>query len=367
MTQSLVRAKRAPSSYEERLLAAVSRSTPAEREELLAFRAGMYGAQSPYADPAWVRWLYDEAPHAAVTGPTLWTYRHDARIHGQIGEITTKLRVGAGERDFGWMLDLMVSPAHRARGIGAALPKVVHRRAGAAGGTEVSDGAQKSFARMGWQHLGTLPRWVRPMRSAAFLRGRTDSRLAGLFAAPLDVASSVVSLAARVRTLGRRLAPLPTFDERADRVWQRCAPLWPVIARRDRAWLAWRWDTCPDRRGARAFSFERRGEPLGWVVVRVGEERGLRAGHIVDLLCAPEELDALLALSVANLMEQDVDAVYCLLSAPDSHAPFVANGFLRRDSGWAMMTSGVPAHAAEWFVTSGDSDLDRRRDGTTYA
>ena len=121
----------------------------------------------------------------------------------------------------------------------------------------------------------------------------------------------------------------------------------------------------------------RDGDPLGWIVMRVEDERGLRAGHILDMLCAPEELDALLALAVAELRAREVDVVYCTLGAPGCDHALAANGFMRRDSGFVMMMF-APASADErtrallgdphaWFVTSGDSDLYRRRDATVYA
>ena len=336
----------------------------------------MYGARSAYANANWVRWMYDEAPSAKTGGPALWTYRSDGVIQGQVGAIRARLRVGDREHDFAWSLDLMVSPAFRARGVGAVLPKVVQSSAELVGGTEVSEAAQRAFARGGWAHLGTLTRWARPVRGA-FARARVDSRFSPWLAPAVGVAASAVGLVARARAFGRKLVAIEAFDERADRVWKTCAPRWPVVARRDREWLAWRWTSCPDRRGATAFMMTKHGDPHGWVVLRVEEERGLRAGHVVDLLCAPEDLDALLALSVAELRAHDVDVVYCTLGAPGASSALAANGFLKRDSGFAMMTF-APESADEhvrtlladrdaWFVTAGDSDLDRSREATAYA
>jgi len=336
----------------------------------------MYGPASAFASADWVRWMYDDPPSAAKRGPALWTYRSDGAIQGEIGAIRTRLRVGEREHDFAWSLDLMVSPAHRARGVGAVLPKIVQASAELVGGTEVSESAQKAFARGGWTHLGTLPRWARPVRGE-FARARIPSRVASWVAPAVGVASKAVGVVANVRAFGRKLAEIRTFDERADVVWNACAARWPVVSKRDREWLAWRWDACPERRGATSFMMTRKGDPVGWVVMRIEDERGLRAGHILDMLCAPAELDALLALSVAELRAREVDVVYCTLRAPSCEHALAANGFMRRDSGFAMMTF-APASADErtraliadphaWFVTAGDSDLDRRRDSTVYA
>ena len=61
----------------------------------------------------------------------------------------------------------------------------------------------------------------------------------------VSIASGAVGLVANVRAFGRKLSELRTFDERADVVWNACAARWPVVAKRDREWLAWRWDACP--------------------------------------------------------------------------------------------------------------------------
>lgn len=353
---------------------AIAPSTQGERAELLDFRARMYGPRSAFANAAWVRWMYDDAPGAGAR-PALWTYRgSDGAIEGEIGAIRTRLRAGDLEHDFAWSLDLMVSPAHRARGVGAVLPKIVQASAEIVGGTEVSEAAQKSFVRGGWVGLGNLARWARPVRGE-LARTRMPSHLAPLLAPAVGLAANAVSLVSRARAIGRKLAEISEFDERADHVWRTCAPRWPIVARRDRAWLAWRWTSCPERRGATAFMMTKNGDPHAWIVMRVEDERGLRAGHILDFFCAPEDLDALLALAVAELRARDVDVVYCALRVPGSSAALAANGFLRRDSGFALMTF-APASIDErtralvaspdaWFVTTGDSDLDRRRDAAT--
>jgi hypothetical protein len=363
------------STLEKRLAADIRRTTTEEREDLLAFRSRMYGPRSAFADPAWVRWLYDDVP-TRKERPALWVYRRAGEIHGQIGAILTRVRVGDDERELAWTLDLMVSPEHRLRGPGAVLHKIAGDTYPLIGGTEVSDAARRTFTRAGWRDHGTLPRWVRPVRGA-FLRTRTDTTLASVLGPALGAAALAVSALGAVRARGRRLVPITAFDERADHVWRTAGPHWPVIARRDRAWLAWRWDACPDRRGARAFVMERDGEPVGWVVLRVGDERGMRAGFILDLLCAPDELPALIALAVDLLRSEEVDVVYCLLRAPGAEEALVSNGFIGRDSGLRMMTLAaecVPQRVERlvgdhesWFVTSADSDLDRRREGTVFA
>jgi GNAT superfamily N-acetyltransferase len=363
--------RRRASAYADRLRHAVAPATLADREELLEFRRRMYGAESVYSDPAWVRWLFDESKDNA-----LWVWRHGGRIEGQQGVIRTRLRVGGAEHALAWGIDLMISPEHRKRGVGAVLPELIAEGAEILAGTEVSAAAQQALERAGWTTLGTLPQWVRPVEPSRFLRERMGSGAARLAAFPVRAALDALGAATSIGRLGHRLVPLASFDGRADALWERCAPEWPIIARRDRAWLAWRWDACPRRDGLRAFWLERRGETVGWIVTRTREHKGGRSAFIVDFLCAPRDLFALLGLAIAELRSEPIDAVYYLGQAPGIDATLAQNGFLRRDSGLVTMVWAphVPpairsqlADRSEWFLTAGDSDLDRPRENTTYA
>jgi hypothetical protein len=369
-------AQRTRSTFVRQIASEISRTTPDERADLLDFRARMYGPKSVYADPAWVRWLYDEPPMVATTGAALWTFRHEGRIEGQQGAILSRVRLGNSERSLAWALDLMVSPAQRMRGIGAVLTDVALRGIEAAATTEVSLAAQKALARAGWNHIGDLPQWVLVLDPAAFLRHKAHPVLGRMLGSPARSILTAARMAARALAMGRKLVPMAEFDERADAVWNRCARAWPIVACRDQRWLAWRWDACPRRRGAFGVWLNRGTETLGWAMLRIGEHRGLPAGFILDLFCPPNELRALLALCAAELSKKPIAAIYCLLRAPGASAALAVNGFLRRNSGFAMMchSQGLPAgerqlmaDSNQWFVTAGDSDLDRPRDSTVYA
>jgi GNAT superfamily N-acetyltransferase len=364
------------SGYADRLIAKAAPSTLAERAELLEFRTRMYGPASVYADPAWVSWLYDAPPTTVSRGPVLWTWRHDDHIEAQQGAIRTRVRVAGAEYDLAWAIDLLVSPAHRQRGVGAVLPSLVVRSSEVTCGTEVSEAAQKSFRRAGWSDLGRLTQWVRVVGPTAFFK----SKMAPLPATVLGgLAGSIVrgmDLLDRVRTRARRLVPVDHFDDRADAIWERTAPCWPVIARRDRAWLAWRWEACPRREGARLYWLECNSTVVGWVVLRHALHLGVPSAFIVDLLCQPEDLGALLALSVRELSRRKIAAVYCLGSMPGAARTFRDYGFIPRDSGFQAMNfaPALPDDAqralgdpSQWFLTAGDSDLDRPRDSTVYA
>jgi hypothetical protein len=166
------------------------------------------------------------------------------------------------------------------------------------------------------------------------------------------------------------------FDERADQIWATAAPFYPVLCRRDRHYLNWRFARFPHAGRYRCLLFSCGQTPVGYAVLRVGEHNGLRAGYVVDFLCPPRWTYALLARCLQIFRRQRVEVVYCLHLNPATKGAFSALGFVRRSSGWPLMIHArdlSPQAVAllrdprNWFLTAGDSDADRPREGTIFA
>lgn len=348
--------------YLDRLRAGVSRLTPAELEEVLAFRRATWGDRSVRAAPGYVRWAYlDEGAPGR-----LWAWRREGKIEAMQGGLATVLRVGERELPAVWCVELMVSERFRARGVGSVLGDAALQGGEVGLGLEIAPEARASFLRAGWSDLGTVPLWVYAFdpRRVAEARGVELPRPATLAAAlALRALRGVHRASAAVA--GLRLEQAPCFDERADAVWTRCAPHYRVLVRRDRAFLSWRFDRFPDHGRYERHWLLRGGETAGYAVLRVGEHHGVRAGHLVDFLCEPRWTTGLLALCLERMGREDVAAMYCLHRNPVSEGPFRRLGFFRRTSGWSQMVRGGPGEirdGASWFLTAADSNVDRPRD-----
>jgi len=138
-----------------------------------------------------------------------------------------------------------------------------------------------------------------------------------------------------------------------------------VLVRRDRAYLNWRFADDPFHR-YRLFEVCRGADPIGVAVLRVGEWGGVAAGFVVDYLCAPRDAEALFAACLEVLRDAGVAAVYCLHTNPVSTGMLRRLGFLRRGSGLRLLVCGEDggSHVRDgsgWFVTLGDSNVDRPR------
>jgi hypothetical protein len=160
------------------------------------------------------------------------------------------------------------------------------------------------------------------------------------------------------------LAEVQRFSAAADEVWSTSASHYPVLVRRDRAYLNWRFADDPFHR-YRLFEVRRVADAVGIAVLRVGEWGGVPAGFVVDYLCAPRDAEPLFAACLDFFRAAGVAAVYCLHANPVSTGMLRRLGFLRRDSGLRLLvraeSGGVVRDGSGWFVTFGDSNVDRPR------
>lgn len=366
------------SSYVERLKANVARVALADKEALFEFRRAMYGASSVQADPSYFEWMFERAPGVQTEGPPFWIYRSEGRIDGQQGAIPVTLNVNGERRPAMWALDLMVRPELHMRGIGPVLDQVAFGGEGIVLGMEVSQAARSNYLRSGWVDTGTVPLYTRALLVRPVLKrhagtdiGREVGAVADGFLRGADAILRAASLAS-----GLRCEEVSGLDERAARLWERVSASIPIAVERDLSYLDRRYNAYPKKDRYRPLYFFRGGELCAWVVTRVGSRDGLREGFLVDYAGSPRDLWCALAQCLTRFRAEGVAAVYCLQSRPAIAAALQALGFLRRDSGWRLMARPPAGDAAmkalfaiqsNWFITFGDSDADRPREGTIYA
>jgi len=379
-TESTVSARSKGASYVDQVLADIKRYEPGDRQELLAFRSAMYGGSSGRSDERYVHWLYEDPTYASSGYTPLWVYKKNGRVGGQQGAIRVALKIGREYRDALWTIDLMVTPPLRLRGVGAVLNEVAYREVGLSLGVEVSEAARKAFLRAGWIDTGTVPLYVRPLNTSEFLGNRWRSTRGRIVGSGANIALRAAELLGWTGTAlaGLRMEEVRAFDERIDQLWERVAPAYPVISRRDCRYLNWRFVRYPEPGRYRILLFHEGRTLVGYAVVRQGQHHGLPAGHIVDFLCGPHWAYSILARCITFFRRQGMQVVSCVHHNPSllARAAFTAHGFARRDSGWPLMLRArdlspealaLVSDQSNWFVTGADSDLDRPREGTVYA
>ncbi len=350
---------------------AIARCAPGDERELIAFRTAVHGPQTIFADAGYFRWMYCDPHTSSSDRMTCWVYRAAERIEGQIGGFPVVLKVGETETPALWALDGAVSTDHRGKGVLEALLDSIGQEREVEMATEVTPGGRRVMLRKGWVDIGTLPLFIRPLDIGAILTKRAG-RLGGFIGQAIGLLGrglELQALAAAARD-GLALEQIASFDASADRIWEQASPSYPVICRRDSAYLNWRFARFPKERYRFFYLVRSASEPVGYCVLRAGARYGLRAGYIVDFLCAPRWTRPLVALCLQHFRREGMAAVCCIHRNPVSSTPFISLGFLPRSTSWqCVLRTRDPAASAfalakdsgKWFLTAGDSDLDRPR------
>ena len=206
----------------------------------------------------------------------MWICRKDGVIVGQQCGIPVQLKAGSSSVRGSWAIDLVVDPEWRMRGVAPVLSDEQAASADVALALNVSPAAYLAYRRGGWTDLGTVPLYVRPLRLTEALDAAEMTRdsvraLGRLADAPLRLLDR--GLGGRGPAAGFELRRVERFDERADLLWREVAAGVPrARAPRPRlAALALRRRS--RRRRLRRFYLQRRGRPLGHVVVRTERRR----------------------------------------------------------------------------------------------
>jgi hypothetical protein len=352
------------------LAAELSRYEPRDREALLVFRREHYGAGAAQADPAYVDWQFRDAPQIAERGPPLVVARREGRIVGSLGTIRTFLHLKGRALRACWVIDFAVAKELRRAGVGEALGVVSREEGGTRMIIEAAGPARGIAARAHYEPVCEVPLFIRPIHPARWLRSRrVPAALAWVSGAVLPLLATLEARALKAaRALGVELVETRAFDERADALFASLSLRYPLLCRRDRAWLEWRYERYPQPGRYRLHWLMRRGEAVGYVVLRSGTHHGVPSGVLVDYLCPPELIPALLGLCIERFRAADAAVASCLHLNPFAAGAFRSLGFLRRSSGWRFLAragSGADAplilDEKSWFVTAGDSNVDRDR------
>lgn len=315
-------------------------------------------------------WQYLENPSCLPKNPPVWVCTIQDRMAGHLGAIPVEVKVGSTKIRAAWAVDFFTAPEFRGKGIGKALTEESSKCFDAflsVGNTDMSFGL---FKKLGWKPLGDVPYYVKIWSWEAPIRKRIRNQtLAGLLASAADFLFKIYN--ARVksgRTEGVGIERIEKFDEEADKLWAAVEPFYQAVVTRNRAYLVWKYEKQP---GMNYIKFRAlRGQQLfGYIVVRVVKSREHHSeGLIVDWVARPDDqdvLNALFAAALDYLKNEGCSLARCYATDKRIRKILVAAGFIKREPEMRFMIykkSGELGEAERrdnWFITAGDSDMDR--------
>ena len=249
--------------------------------------------------------------------------------------------------------DGYVRPAFRRRGLGGLLHDASRRdmTAHRIGCMYGAPGAMNltPLKHGGSRDLGTVTRWARPLRGAAFNRS--------------GILDAVITRALKP-TVRARLEPMAPMDERVDAVWDAAKRDLRLAAVRDAAFYTWRFLAAPAGVEPAFVIVDRKGQPIGACALEIMNDG--KTCRIVDVFSIPGEWHACLRAIVKYATEETgahvVDIKLFTLDGRKRH--MWRAGFDEREH--KPFLCMIPKDGDRrfidpdrWFYCGADSDLDR--------
>lgn len=355
-------------SYAAEIARSVRRYDPSEKAALREFQRTQFGATSRQVDDAFFEWLFERNPYADPAAPTLWLCKRDGVVVGQQASIPVVLKVGDEEHRAAWLVDWMVHPDWRLKGVAPALFAASMAHSELMLGLGFEDLPYRTVQRAGWRDITNLSLFVRPLDPYACTEALGTPRPLAKFAPGVLFRGSARAIGRIAGAMSRvSLDPIPAFDERVNDLWRKVSPEYPILVKRDFTNLRWRYDEGPFSALYDRYYLTRKGELVGYAVLRLEKRHGYIVGRVVDYLVERRSLAPLLALIVEELNAKGVIAVFFEHYLSRSEAILRSLGCLRVRASHKLMfkardgASPLAAsltRAESWFVMPGDSDFD---------
>jgi GNAT superfamily N-acetyltransferase len=337
----------------------------AERERVLSLLRSAHPNDPRQGNADFWNWHFLAHPEAAPDKIPVWVARAGERIAGQLATIPVRLRLAGETVSAVWILDLLVDPEFRRRGIMKRLVHEAQKEYPFMLGTATR--RQHSAAMLtglGWTVFSPIPRYhkilfagnaVREIARLGPLRG-----IANALSAPLRL-----GLADAGRLSVREIdAADASFAE----LYASACTQWGCSVERTSAYLTWIFENQPHKH-YRFLACYSDGCLVGYAVLyfrAASPTDVIDKAAISDICYHPVEpaktIDALLAASLRKAIELRVGGLVTDALDPLLEQRLRAFGFRAVTSGQEIMATG-PRHRevlfdpTKWHFTRGDSDI----------
>ena len=285
------------------------------------------------ADRAYISWKFGRSPLGSSLGH-YYLAMEGGEVVGQVATMADRLLVEGRSHPFVWVVDLMVSPGHRGRGLVALrLLRELTRDHELALVNGMGPEVARLYQGLKWEPVpgASLSTFYGPIRPS-----RTLTRLAPGVRLALSVLDRPVSRGRRrqaARSTG--VERLHGFDEEVDTLVDSVAAVMGPTTFRSSAYYRWRFDERPCG-SHRILAVRGGGELRGLVVVKLfGGRPRARWAEVVDVVIDPADralFRALLAGATAEALAEDCDFVRLSVSHPLLRSALRPPGWVRRRS-----------------------------------
>ncbi len=350
------------------------RHAPELQSEVERFLAEAYPKRPPELRMARWKWMFLESARRFDVPPMVWMFRKASGIVAHQGALTVCLQAAGNRYTTGWFVDTFVLEKFRKGPIGTGVIEKARQDLPfnlSLGQTEQMRSIQ---LRLGWKQVADLQTLMLVLRPARVLQGKFGNSLVRLAAvAALQISQRFRLWRGRSRLAPPTIRPIAEFGPAHDQLWNEVSPRYQTTVVRDVSYLQWKYVTQPGQDFTR-LELSRDGKVFGLVILKFvepGSAYPYSRCFLVDFVVDPTRPDDVYWVFEAARQEaarREFDAIYLYLIHTQLQQLAERYGFLRRDPQRYLLIAaeGVPEQVQQavldpqaWFVTQGDSDIDR--------
>lgn len=336
-----------------------------EKNELLNFLRTAYADNPRMSDASFWNWHFLENPYVDTNNLPVWIAKDDGEIVGQLAATPVKLKVGDEEKRAMWILDLIVRPDYRRKGLGKKLAAEAEKYCPL--GLGINTAEQHSTALLeglGWKMFGKVPRYNKLLFPGEALREISRIKIARRFA---NAVFAPLRPRLNHNAFGKNLRPVEKFDSSFDELWRESAARWTCVVVRETAFLNWQYVNQPGKEYD-ILAHYANDKLLGYAVLyfrKTDADGALAKAAITDLIYHPskpfETIDALLRGSLQIALERRAGALVTdvLDSLIEQRLKFFGFGRVKSPLQLLVKSSErreILEDTNQWLVTRGDSD-----------
>lgn len=215
-----------------------------DKDKIIPFLRKAYPDSPRMSDPKFWDWHYTEAPHADEGKPPVWIARSGEKIVGQVGTIPVMVNIAGAPRRAIWILDMIVMPEFRRRGLVKRMLKDAETNF-TSFGLVLNSAEQHSTPLMksiGYEHLLNLPRFHKPLYPANDIR-----EIAKFDLLRKAVNAAFAPFRPRFKQ-NERVRAVEKIDESFDALWAEAETQWSCAVRRTAKYLKWQFEQQPGKK-----------------------------------------------------------------------------------------------------------------------
>lgn len=341
----------------------IERLKLSERGNLLAFLQKVYEENPRMSDAEFWDWHFLETPHANSENLPVWVARSGETIGGHLAATPVKINLQGEQKDAIWILDLIVAPEFRRKGLAKKLVRAAEEFCPLVLGINTKEQFSTQLLEgLNYKIILNIPRFhkflyigndIREIARIGFLRETVNAAFAPF----------------RPRfKKNKNIRIIEKFDASFDELWAEAETQWTCAVRRDREFLEWQFSRQPSKKFDLIGYYENE-KLLGYAVLyfRKPDENGvIRKAAISDICYHPENskrtVDELLQESLRRAVERRAGGLVTDVLDNLIEERLRKFGFWRVKSPLQFLLKSPEKqdllyNPKNWFLTRGDADV----------